>query len=95
MTDYPIHIDAMSMELSILYFKGLSLKILQNDVFLSMKIVFILSYNEMPFLVAFYLGPTVCQSTCLPVSRMKRVEIESHQKLKLVQDKKPLISDFK
>ena len=50
----------MSMELSILYFKGLSLKILQNDVFLSLKIVFILAKSVDPYEIlpyaSFYLG---------------------------------------
>ena len=50
--DYPIHIDTISMELSILYFKGLSVKISKNYAFLSLKIVFILAnsadHDEMP-----------------------------------------------
>ena len=39
--DYSNHIDTISMELSILYFKGLS--IYENNVFLSLKIFFILA----------------------------------------------------
>ena len=37
--EYPKHIDTISMELSILYFKGFSVKISINVVFLSLKIV--------------------------------------------------------
>ena len=37
--EYPIHIDTTSMELSILYFKGLLVMMYK---FLSLKIVFIL-----------------------------------------------------
>ena len=29
--DYPIHIDTIRMELSILYLKGLSVKVSKND----------------------------------------------------------------
>ena len=74
--DYPIHIDTKSMELSILYFKWLRVKISINDVhvFLFLKIVFILSSkqtsadpDEMPP------TPLLFKSTHLQVSRMKRV----------------------
>ena len=41
--DYPIHIDTISMELSILHFKGFRSKCLWNHVFVSLKIVFILA----------------------------------------------------
>ena len=48
------------MELSILYLKGLSVKISKNDAFLSLKIVFILANSadpdEMPHKAAFHLG---------------------------------------
>ena len=58
--DYPIHTDTIRMELSILYFKGLSVKISKNDAFLSLKIVFILANSadpdEMPHKAAFHLG---------------------------------------
>ena len=58
--DYPIHIDTISMELSISYFKGFSVKISINGVLLSLKIVFILAYSadpdEMLPYVAFHLG---------------------------------------
>ena len=33
--DYLIHIDTISMELSILYFKGMPVKFLLNNVFLT------------------------------------------------------------
>ena len=39
--DYPKRIDTISMELSILYFKGGQSKFLQYNVFLSMKIIFL------------------------------------------------------
>ena len=63
--DYPIHIDSISMGLSILYCKGLPVKISKNyDVFLSLKIVFILANRaniadlaEMLPYAAFHLGP--------------------------------------
>ena len=35
---YPIHIDTLSIELSILYFTSWLIKILQNDVFLSLTL---------------------------------------------------------
>ena len=58
--DYPIHINTIKMELSILYLKGLSVKISKNDAFLSLKIVFILANSadpdEMPHKAAFHLG---------------------------------------
>ena len=38
--DYPILIDTISLELSILYFKGLLVKLSINYLFLSLKIVF-------------------------------------------------------
>ena len=41
--EYPIHIDTIRKKLSILYFKGCLSKFLYNDVFLSLKIVFILA----------------------------------------------------
>ena len=58
--DYPIHIDTISMDFSIWYFKSLPVKIPLNDVFLSPKIVFILTNSadpdEMLHFVAFNLG---------------------------------------
>ena len=58
--DYTIHNDTIRMELSILYLKGLSVKISKNDAFLSLKIVFILANSadpdEMPHKAAFHLG---------------------------------------
>ena len=47
MMDYLIHTDTISMEKSIMYFKGLSVKIsIKNDLFMSLKIVFILANSE-------------------------------------------------
>ena len=46
--DYPIHIDTISMEWSILYFKGFSVNVYKNDVFTSLKIVFILANSADP-----------------------------------------------
>ena len=58
--DYPIHIDTISMELSILYLKGFSVQISINGIFLSLKIVFILANSadpdEMLPYAAFHLG---------------------------------------
>ena len=61
LVDYPIHIDTISMELSILYFEGLLVKIsIKFDIFLSLKIVFILANSadpdEMLPYAAFHLG---------------------------------------
>ena len=72
--DFPIHVDKISMELSILYFKGLPVKILyKNEVLLSPKIAFILANSSGPDgmcpYAAFHLD-----FHCLPVSRMKRIE---------------------
>ena len=56
--DYPIHIDTISMELSILFFRGS--KFLLNDVFLSLKIDFAFAnsadLDEMLPYAAFHLG---------------------------------------
>ena len=46
--DYPIHIDTISVYLSNLYFEGSQVKILDFDVFLSLKIVFILANSANP-----------------------------------------------
>ena len=59
--DYPIHIYTISMELSILCFRGLVVKIsIKFDIFLSLKIVFILANiadpDEMLPYAAFCLG---------------------------------------
>ena len=72
--DYPIHIDAISMELSILYFKGLPVKIFYK----LLKIVLVSANSadtdEMPPKLAFHIWVfTIWQCPCLPVSRMKRV----------------------
>ena len=39
--DFPAHIDIMSMDLTILYFKGSQLKFLNSSIFLSLKFFFI------------------------------------------------------
>ena len=58
--DYPIHIASTSMELSILYLKGLPVKFSINRCISVPKIVFILANSadpdEMPPYVAFHLG---------------------------------------
>ena len=80
--NFPIYIDTISMDMSILYFTGSLVKI---------SIFFILANSadpdEMLHYVAFHLGLhclpimqhfiwvcTVCQSTCLQLSRMKGVK---------------------
>ena len=69
--DYPIYIDAISMELSILYFKALSVKISINNVFLSLSILAsITDAEEMPCYAAFHMGLHFCQSTCFPKYRI-------------------------
>ena len=48
---YPIHFDTISMELSILYFKGLPMEVFIKCIdiyFLSLKIVFILANSAYP-----------------------------------------------
>ena len=70
--DFPIHIVTISIS-----FKAYRSKCLNYDVFLSLKIVFILANSvdpdEMLPYGSFHLG-LHCQSTCLTVSRMKRVK---------------------
>ena len=55
-----MHIDTISMILSILYFKGSQIEISKKNVFLSLKIVFKLANSadpdEMPHYAAFHLG---------------------------------------
>ena len=58
--DYPIHIDTISMQLSIFILRGCQTKFLKNDVFLSLRIVFIQANSadpvEMLPYAAFHLG---------------------------------------
>ena len=76
--NYSKHIDTISMEVSILQFKGLSFIFLLNGVHLSLKIDFILTNSadsdEMSPYATFHLSLTVCPSTCLRVSKMKRAK---------------------
>ena len=46
--DYPKRIDTISKEMSILYFKGLAVKLLSSDVFLPLKINFISANSADP-----------------------------------------------
>ena len=46
--DFLVHIDMISMKLSMSHFKGLSVKISINDAFLSLKIVFNLANSADP-----------------------------------------------
>ena len=46
--DFPINIDTISMGLPILYFKGPEVEVLNYDVFLSLKVVFILANSADP-----------------------------------------------
>ena len=68
--DYHIHIDIISMLVSILYFKGLCIQTSYIDVDMSMEIIFIIAnnagHNAMPPYVAFYLGIYYSQGTRLP-----------------------------
>ena len=76
--DYPIHIDTIRMELSLFYFKELQVKISIKSCISVPEDCFILANSadsdEMPPYAVFHLVFTVCQSTCLPISRMKRVK---------------------
>ena len=58
--DFPIHIDTISMELSLCIIKASWLKILKRLVLLSLKIVFTFlnsaDTDEMPPYAAFHLG---------------------------------------
>ena len=71
--DYPIHIDTISMELFILYFDGFPVKLSINDVFLSLKIVFIIANSVDPDEIWVF---TVCQSTHLGVYSIQRVSMQ-------------------
>ena len=53
--DFPIHIDTISMDLSILYFKGTQVKNLIFFIFLSLKIVNNQYPDEMLHYTAFHL----------------------------------------
>ena len=44
--NYSRNIDTICMELSILYFKGLQVKLSLNDVLLSLMIVFVLANSQ-------------------------------------------------
>ena len=46
--DYPIHIDTISRDVCMLYFKGLLVKIAKNGVFFSLKIVFTFANSTVP-----------------------------------------------
>ena len=62
--DFPIHIDAISMGLTILYFKGSQIEFLKKyDVFLPLEVVLNLANRVF----------TLCQSTLLGVSSIRRV----------------------
>ena len=58
--DFPVHIDTVSMGLPIMYFKRSQVEFLIYDVFLSLKVVFILvnssDPDEMQHYAAFHLG---------------------------------------
>ena len=74
--DFPIYIDTTSMELSILYLKGFPVKsylIFMYMYFCPTFFFFIANSadpDEMPHFIWVF---TVCQSTCLLVSRMQRI----------------------
>ena len=58
--DFLLHIDTISMELPIVYFKGSQEEFLNHDVFLSLKVVLFLANSadpdEMQHNAAFHLG---------------------------------------
>ena len=56
--DFPIHINTISMDLSILYFKGTQVKITNFNTFLYLKIILANSADsdEMPHYMVFHLG---------------------------------------
>ena len=58
-TKYLIHIDTISMNCSILYFKGLPSKFLENDAFLFLKTVFILANSADPYEILLFILATV------------------------------------
>ena len=66
--DFHIQIKAIRMELSIIYFKGLQVVFPNNDVFLSVRIVFTLTISvdpdEMRIMQHFIRVFTFCHSTC-------------------------------
>ena len=75
--DFLIHIDTISMGLSILHLKRLQVNFLNYDVFLSLKVVLILANSadpdEMQHYTAFHLGLRCLQSTHLGVSSIHMV----------------------
>ena len=88
--DYPILLDTLTVELSILYFKEVPVKISINYVFQSLKLTLILANSadpdEMPPYAAFHLVFIFCKSTGLSVSSMKRVKVllDWHQSTKCI-----------
>ena len=73
-----LHVDRIRMDLSNLYFKGLSVKISLNDVCLFMKIVFLLANSVNPGgmtpYATYHLGLHCLSRYDLLVSRIKRVK---------------------
>ena len=67
--DYPMHVDRISMELQILNFNGTQV-----------DICFICAYSADPDEISPYAAFTVCQSTCLSVSRIKNGKRAIHVK---------------
>ena len=77
--DYPIHTDAISIDLSSLYFMRSQVEISNFNIFLSLKIVFILAKKANPdkilTLAAFHMSlHCLPKYQCLPVSSMTRVK---------------------
>ena len=75
--DFPIHIDTISMDLSILHFKRSQLEISKFQYISVLKIFFIFAnIGADPVF-------TVCQSTCLQVSRIEKTYAVSDPALSL------------
>ena len=62
--DYPMYIDTISMELSIVYFKVLPVKILSNNVCLFLKIVILANSADPDEMLSY--APFYLDLHCLP-----------------------------
>ena len=74
--EYPKHIDTISLGSPFCVLRGHRLKFLNYDEFMLLKIFFIQASSADPdecFMRHFIWVFTVCQSTCLSVSAMKKI----------------------
>ena len=78
--DCHTHIEKISTYLSIMYFKDSQVQISKFNIFLSLKVAFILAYStdpdEMAHYGAFHLGLLCLSKYMFTISRMKKVKIK-------------------